>query len=134
MLRFTNKIVTWKLGLPLKGCRAKRHNQVKDLEMEGWITCSKFGKHWMCLVSPVWLFVTHCRGVAHQAFLSMGFPRQEYQSGLLFPSPGDIPNPGIKSASPVSPALQADSCWAIMVTWKTLGISPKAVFPWTVKS
>ena len=40
--------------------------------------------------------------VARQAPLSMGFPRQEYWSGLLFPSPGDLPNPGIK---PLSPAL-----------------------------
>ena len=32
---------------------------------------------------------------AHQAPLSMGFPRQEYWSGLLLPSPGDLPNPGI---------------------------------------
>ena len=39
----------------------------------------------------------------------MGFSRQEYWSGLLFPSPRDLPNPGIKSESPVSHALQADS-------------------------
>ena len=39
----------------------------------------------------------------------MGFSRQEYWSGLPFPSPGDLPNPGIKPASPVSPALLADS-------------------------
>ena len=39
----------------------------------------------------------------------MGFPRQEYWSGLSFPPPGDLPDPGIKPASPVSPALQADS-------------------------
>ena len=44
--------------------------------------------------------------VACKAPLSMGFPRQEYWSGLPFPSPGDLPNPGIK---PRSPALQADS-------------------------
>ena len=44
--------------------------------------------------------------VAHQASLSMGFPRQEYWSGLVFPSPGDLPHPGIK---PTSPAWQADS-------------------------
>ena len=44
--------------------------------------------------------------VARQTPLSMGFPRQEYWSGLPFPSPGDLPDPGIK---PVSPALQADS-------------------------
>ena len=40
-----------------------------------------------------------------QAPLSMGISRQEYWSGLPFPSPGDLPNPGIK---PESPALQAD--------------------------
>ena len=39
--------------------------------------------------------------VAHQAPLSMGFPRQEYWSGLPFPSPGDLPNPGIKPTTPV---------------------------------
>ena len=44
--------------------------------------------------------------VAHLASLSMGFPRQEYWSGLPFPSPGDLPDPRIE---PVSPALQADS-------------------------
>ena len=44
--------------------------------------------------------------VAHQAPLSMGLSRQEYWSGSLCPSPGDLPNPGIE---PVSPAWQADS-------------------------
>ena len=41
--------------------------------------------------------------------LSMGFSRQEYQSGLLFPSPGDLSDPGIEPTSLMSPALQADS-------------------------
>ena len=44
--------------------------------------------------------------VVHQAPLSMEFSRQEFWSGLPFPSPGDCPNPGIK---PKSPALQAES-------------------------
>ena len=44
--------------------------------------------------------------IAHQACLFMVFPKQEYWSGLPFPSPGDLPNSGIKS---VSPALQAHS-------------------------
>ena len=44
--------------------------------------------------------------VAHQVSLSMGLPRQEYWSGLPFPSPGNLPNLGIK---PGPPALQADS-------------------------
>ena len=49
--------------------------------------------------------------VACQAPLSMGFSRQEYWSGLPLPSPGELPDPGIK---PKSPALQADSftIWA----------------------
>ena len=38
--------------------------------------------------------------VVHQALLSMEFSRQEYWSGLLFPPPGDLPNPGIKLKSP----------------------------------
>ena len=46
------------------------------------------------------------RTVAHQAPLSMGFSRQEYQSGLPFPSPEDLPDPGIELWSP---ALQSDS-------------------------
>ena len=57
------------------------------------------------LLSHVWLFVTPWT-VAYQAPLSMGFSRQEYWSGLLFPSPGDLPDPGIK---PRSPTLQADA-------------------------
>ena len=44
--------------------------------------------------------------VAHQASLSKEFSRQEYWSGLLFPSPGDLPDPG---TGPGFPALQADS-------------------------
>ena len=56
-------------------------------------------------LSHVRLFATP-RTVAHQAPLSMGFSRQEYWSGLSFPSPEDLPDPGIE---PWSPALQADS-------------------------
>ena len=44
--------------------------------------------------------------IAHKAPLSMGFPRQEYCSGLPLPLPGDLPDPGIE---PASPALQVDS-------------------------
>ena len=58
--------------------------------------------------SCVQLFVTPWT-VAHQAPVSMGFSRQEYQSGLPFPSPEDLPNPGIKPASLEAPALQTDS-------------------------
>ena len=57
------------------------------------------------LLSCVRLFVTPWT-VAYQAPPSMGFSRQECWSGLPFPSPGDLPNPGIE---PGSPALQADA-------------------------
>ena len=51
--------------------------------------------------------------VAHQAPLSMGFSRQEYWTGLPFPSPGDLPDPGIE---PRSPALQADA-YPLQYSW-----------------
>ena len=41
--------------------------------------------------------------------MSLGFPRREYWSGLPFPSPEDLPDPGIEPVCPESPALQADS-------------------------
>ena len=56
-------------------------------------------------LSHVWLFGTLWT-VAYQAPLSMGFSRQEYWSGLPFPSLRDLPNPGIE---PRSPALEADA-------------------------
>ena len=55
--------------------------------------------------SRVRLFATPWT-VTHQAPPPMGFSRQEYWSGLPFPSPGDLPDPGIE---PRSPALQADA-------------------------
>ena len=68
-------------------------------------TYSYFQQVKMKSLSPVGLFVTLWT-VACQAPPSMGFSRQEHLSELPFPSPGDLPNPGIK---PGSPALQADS-------------------------
>ena len=56
-------------------------------------------------LSRVRLFVTP-RTVAYQASPSMGFSKQGYWSGLPFPSPGDLPDPGIELGSP---ALQADA-------------------------
>ena len=57
------------------------------------------------LLSRIQLFETPWT-IAYQAPRSMEFSRQVYWSGLPFPSPGDLPNPGIK---PRSPALQADA-------------------------
>ena len=58
--------------------------------------------------SHVWLFVTPWT-VTYQAPLSMGFSRQEYGSGLPFPSAGDLANPRTEPVSLMSPALQASS-------------------------
>ena len=59
----------------------------------------------VCMLSRFGLFATPWT-VTYQAPLSMGFSRQEYWSGLPFPSPRDLPDPGIESESP---ALQADA-------------------------
>ena len=74
----------------------------------------------MCAQSlrPVQLFVTSW-AIAHQAALSIGFPRQEYQSGLSFSPPGDLPDPGINP----SPALQADSL--LLHRWGSCGMQQK---------
>ena len=56
-------------------------------------------------LSPVQLFATRWT-VAYHASPSMGFSRKEYWSGLPFPSPGDLPDPGIE---PRSPTLEADT-------------------------
>ena len=55
--------------------------------------------------------------VAHQAPLSMGFPRQEYWSMLQLPTPGDLPNPGIKPIFLESPAL-AEGFFTTSITWE----------------
>ena len=62
--------------------------------------------------------------VAHKAPLSMEFSRQENWSGLPFPFPGDLPDPGIEPKSLVSTAIQADSLplvlpelWSQGVVW-----------------
>ena len=66
--------------------------------------------------SCVSLFLTPWT-VAHQAPLSMEFSRQEYWSGLPFPSLGDLPNPGIEPTSLMSPALPGDF-FTTSATWE----------------
>ena len=59
-----------------------------------------------CLITKSCLTLRNPMDCGPKAPLSIGFPRQEYWSGLPFPSPEDLPDPGIK---PRSPALQVDS-------------------------
>ena len=92
---------------------------------------------WVKLLSRVQLSATLWT-VAHQAPQSMGFSRQEYQGGLPFPSPGDLPDPGIE---PRSPALQADTLtceprgwFTIVVFYNFLKISLHWWFPSVVEN
>ena len=81
-------------------------------------------------LSRVRLFATPWT-VAYKAPLSMEFSRQEYWSGLPFPSPGDLPDPGIE---PRSPALQADALLseppylALKYCLKSRRVMPPALF------
>ena len=78
------------------------HEEIENLDRKPkiWIL-----KRQLLVLSHVQLFVTPWT-VAYQIPLSRGFSRLEYWSGLTSPSPGDLPNPDIKTRSP---ALQADS-------------------------
>ena len=69
-----------------------------------WTTFTSL--HFRATVGIVWLWESK----KHEEIpLSVWFSRQEYWSGLPFPSPGDLPDPGIEPTSPESPALQVDS-------------------------
>ena len=86
----------------LPGCTQTKwwHKMVSEKKM-----VSESERKWKWSRSVVSVSVTPWTA-AHQAPLSVGFFRQEYWSGLLFSSPGDLPDPGIK---PRSPVLQADA-------------------------
>ena len=74
--------------------------------------------------SHVQLFVTPWT-VAHEAPLSIGFSRQEYWSGLPFPSPGDLPDSGIESAS-----LMSDRPIPPKMSWNAVSFVPQvAIYP-----
>ena len=72
-------------------------------------------------------------GLYPARLLCHGFPRQEYWSGLPFPPPGDLPNPGIKPASPLSAGLQADSL-LVKPLGKPLTFSQALLFSHSVMS
>ena len=64
--------------------------------------------------------------IAHQVPLSTEFSRQEYWSGLSFPSPGDLPNPGIKPLSLLSPAL-AGGFFTNCASWEAPCVHAKSL-------
>ena len=74
----------------------------------------------VCVLSRVCLLVALWT-VASQGPLSMEFSRQEFWSGVLFPSPRDPPDPGIKSVSLMSPEL-AGGLFTTSVTWEACSV------------
>ena len=92
-----------------RGCGEKRtllppHTHSTGASVAWYTHCGEQYGGSFCaqLLSHVHLFATPWT-VAYQAPLSMGFPRQEYWSGLPFLSPVDLPNPGIEPSSPALP-------------------------------
>ena len=92
-------------GHPL--CSPKQERQMDIV----WRRVEKTGQHMAKIYVYMLSHFSHVRlfaalwTVGHQAPLSMGFSRQEYWSGLLYPPTGNLSNPGIKSVSLTSPAL-----------------------------
>ena len=93
----------------------KRRRKSCHLQQHGWTLRALRGCDARVL-SHVWLFAAP-RTVAHQAPLFTEFSWQEYWSGLPFPTPGDLPDPGIKTASLSSPAL-AGRFFTTRTTWE----------------
>ena len=111
----------------------------------GWYTkllfLPLFDKWWFFSSSCVCCVLSHFSRVqlcatpwtvAHQAPLSLECPRQEYWSGLPFPSPGDLPDPGIEPMSLMFPAL-AGGFFTTSATWEALVSYPQAFtgLPWS---
>ena len=95
----------------------------QGLGFDSWLG-NRSHKQWQfnaCVISCVLLFAAPW-AAAHEAPLSLGFSRQECWSELPFPSPGDLPDPGIELRSPVYPALAGG-----FLTTEPLGKSPQAM-------
>ena len=106
-IRCTDRNLVWVYG------KSKKWSHVAHLEwrQRGCVCVSEISRF-----SRVWLFATPW-SVACQAPLFMGFFRQEYWRGLPLTSPGDLPDPGIKLTSLVSPAL-AGRFFTTSTTWE----------------
>ena len=87
----------------ITGSLGKRQNSLRNIPVYSMYQL----EFMLSLLSHVCLFATLWT-VAHEAPLSMEFSRQQCWSGLLCPPPGNFPDPGTESTSPVSPALQVD--------------------------
>ena len=71
-----------------------------------------------CSLVPKFCPTLPHHGLAHQALLSMGFPRQAYWSGLPFPSPGGLPNPGIEPGLLLGRLFTTEPSWVLLLQKK----------------
>ena len=83
---------------------SRLQRRLNEMHRSKWLACLRWERwysYWseVTLLSHVWLFVTPWT-VAYQVPPSIGFSRQKYWSGLPFPSPGELPNPGIEPGLP----------------------------------
>ena len=93
-----------------KDYHLKLSDYILPLEIEAQIYTANCACVDVCKVASVMSYSWRpYGGITRQAALSIGFFRQEHWSGFPFPPPGDLPDPGIKPVSPVTPALQVDS-------------------------
>ena len=105
------------LGLSVINSKQSVEDRVSSAALNKSCMCVKLFRS--CLTVILWT-------VACPAPLSMGFSRQVYQSGLSFPSPGNLANPGIEPTSLMSPAL-AGQFFTTGTTWeapKQILVSP----------
>ena len=86
-----------------------RSQWIKDVSRVGGTLISRLPECFAVVQLRSCVRLCDPRDCSRQAPLSVEFSRREQWSGLPFPSPGHLPNPGIEPMSPVSPVLQADS-------------------------
>ena len=119
----------------MSGCHSESLYQFLVLLISPWscpllpntVNCEYYelfltSQWWRCLVTKSYLTCDPIDCSLPCSTLSMGFPRQEYWSGLPFPSPGDLPKPGIEPTSLVSPLALAGGFFTSRATEETLFI------------
>ena len=108
--------ITWVLEpkkmrkVPLCSTLRERHpcSRQVNINTQQYLLPTPFSwLHYVCVHTQTCPTLVTPWTVPHQAHLSMGFSRQAYWSGLSFPTPGDLPNPGIEPMVLASPALAA---------------------------
>ena len=114
----------------LRKLRMRKHwtlAQRAEVHIKGMISGSPDSSMLLCVQSHshFQLFATS-RTVAHEAPLSMGFPRQEHWSGLPFPSPRNLPNPGIKLQGSNPSLLHLLHCRQILHHWAAREAPPSS--------